>query len=104
MNFWRHKKIIFGVLLAVIIFGVQFVNIVSAANPPAAETIASAGISGYLILALASKILIFAAALVDFVVKLGNDVLNLPAGTAGWGTVLHITNLGFVLGIIVIAF
>ena len=105
MNFWKHKKIVFGVLLAVIIFGVQLVNIVSAQpKPPAAETIASAGISGYLILALASKILIFAAALVDFVVKLGNDVLNLPAVTAGWKIVLNITNLGFVLGIIVIAF
>ena len=50
------------------------------------------------------KILVLIAGLVDFAVKLGNDVLSLPAVTTGWGIVLQFTNLGFILGIIIIAF
>lgn len=103
----KNKKIVLGVLtmaMALLMSGIFVSKTVAVEAPPAAATIASAGISGYLILELGTKILIFTAGLVDFAVRFGNDILNLPAVTSGWEIILSLTNLGFVLGIIVIAF
>ena len=44
------------------------------------------------------------AGLVDFAVRLGDSVLTLSAVQEGWKVVLNFTNLGFILGIIIIAF
>lgn len=114
MNFWRklfgkfnRKKMILGVLTGILVFGILggvFAPQGVLATPPAGDTIASAGFSGFLILELATKILTSIAALVDFATRFGDDILNLPAVQSGWKIMLNLTNLGFVLAIIVIAF
>lgn len=50
------------------------------------------------------SILALIAWFVDFAIKLGNDVIDMPIVRLGWQIVLNFTNLGFVLAIIVIAF
>ena len=77
--------------MALLMSGIFVSKTVAVEAPPAAATIASAGISGYLILELGTKILIFTAGLVDFAVRFGNDILNLPAVTSGWEIILSLT-------------
>lgn len=103
----RGKKIIFGVLAGV--FFALFIFIIKsefayAESQSMTTQISNFGVVGYVILTIASGLLVFVASLVDFVVRLGNDILTLPAVITGWGIILNITNLGFVLAIIVIAF
>jgi len=57
-----------------------------------------------IVIPVLSAILSFIAGLIDFGLDLGNRVTNLEAVTTGWNIVLSVTNLGFVLAIIVIAF
>lgn len=103
----RDKKIVFGVLAALFFEATTNFNaIVYAAEPltDAAKEAMALGVIGAAIMELANKIMLLIAGLVDFAVRLGNDVLTLPAVQSGWQIVLSFTNLGFVLGIIVIAF
>ncbi len=97
----NYKPIAAFVLITLLLF---VFRIIAQAESSAGEKISASGISGYLILELATRILIFTAGLVDFAVRFGNEVINLPAVQSGWAIILNITNLGFVLAIIVIAF
>lgn len=59
---------------------------------------------GGIVIWIGSKILIFAAAGVDFAIALGDGLIDIKAVQTGWNIVLQFTNLGFVLAIIIIAF
>ena len=59
---------------------------------------------GGVVVWVGSKILVFAAAGVDFAIALGDGLISTKAVQTGWNIVLQFTNLGFVLAIIVIAF
>ncbi len=98
----NYKPIAVFILITLLFF--VFRIIAQAEEASSVKTILEVGVIGFLILNIATRILTFAAGLVDFAVRFGNDVLNLPAVQSGWGIVLNITNLGFVLAIIIIAF
>ncbi|MCX6702475.1 MAG: hypothetical protein NTW60_01235 [Candidatus Wolfebacteria bacterium] len=72
--------------------------------PDNQKTARSLGVVGDAIVFVAKTIMVAAAGLMDFALRLGSDVINLDSVRTGWGIVLNITNLGFVLAIIVIAF
>ncbi|HEY4523942.1 MAG TPA: hypothetical protein VJK04_03675 [Candidatus Paceibacterota bacterium] len=59
---------------------------------------------GYLISLLVGLLLVLAGWFIDFSLALNSEVLNMPVVQIGWRIVRDIANLGFVLGIIVIAF
>ncbi len=98
----NYKPIAVFILITLLLF--VFRIIAQAEEASSVKTILEVGVIGFLMLNIATRILTFTAGLVDFAVRLGNDVLNLPAVQSGWGIVLNITNLGFVLAIIIIAF
>ncbi|MEE8131701.1 MAG: hypothetical protein V3T98_01525 [Candidatus Paceibacterota bacterium] len=122
----RNKKLILAILLVVVVLGLASINFiyteaavqtapsdagqlaaVSESKPTqqlAQDTVKDTNVIFNIIAGLAATILSLVAGLVDFGIKLGNDVMNLEAVRTGWQIVLNITNLGFVLAIIVIAF
>lgn len=53
---------------------------------------------------LGAAVMTFLAICIDFVMTLTGQIFNLSAVRIGWETVLNFTNLGFVIGIIIIAF
>lgn len=65
---------------------------------------AVAWILASIIIPILAAILSFISGLVDLGLNLGNRVTTLEAVITGWNVVLSVTNLGFVLAIIVIAF
>jgi len=58
----------------------------------------------FIISTVAAWLISLLAMLVDYAIGLGNNIINLTAVHEGWKIVLGFTNLGFVLGIIIIAF
>ena len=113
------KKIALIFLLGIFIFGGIFSAQVNAEegkveSPAPTDTVASTktqigqmkelGGLGVVVIWIGSKILVFAAAGVDFAIALGDGLVNIKAVQTGWNIVLQFTNLGFVLAIIVIAF
>ncbi|MBI4159587.1 hypothetical protein HY504_00270 [Candidatus Wolfebacteria bacterium] len=63
-----------------------------------------AGSVGYLLGWMASAFFALGGYLVKLAVNVNKDILSSPIVTIGWNIVLNITNLGFILAIIVIAF
>lgn len=114
------KKFFLIFLLGVFVFGGIFAAQVSMAeegkveSPGPTDTVASTqtqigqvkelGGLGGVVVWIGSKILLFAAAGVDFAIALGDGLIGIKAVQIGWNIVLQFTNLGFVLAIIVIAF
>ncbi|MEK7593430.1 MAG: hypothetical protein AAB464_01815, partial [Patescibacteria group bacterium] len=108
----KNKKIVLGVLLiAIIIFEVQSVAAQSVEG--AADVIGGVSISPvtgpvaillFILNYILASIITLIAYLANTTIYFGNNILKVPAVMAGWEAMLNITNLGFVLGIIVIAF
>ena len=102
MNFWKHKKIIFGVL-AVVVFAAILApeSLVAESSVDTGENI---GVLAFIGGSVVGWALSYVAGLIDFAIKLSYEIFKLDAVTVGWKIMLNFTNLGFVLGIIVIAF
>jgi len=61
-------------------------------------------IANYIMAFIAGVFILFASWLIDFALALNSQVMNIGAVKVGWVIVRDIANLGFVLGIILIAF
>jgi hypothetical protein len=68
------------------------------------EQVASANILALLAGKVMGAIVSFAAGILDFTIKLSDDVIKLNGVRSAWSFFLNITNLGFILALIVIAF
>lgn len=106
----HYKKIILGVLIAVMVVGALTPGEAAAGEgwfglPTINDALASIaeGI-GYLIGAIAGVALTLTAWLIVLALNVNANILNSTFVTAGWQIVLSFTNLGFVLAIIVMAF
>lgn len=110
MKFLRNKKIILIIATIIVVFsvfgGTKIANAEGVVITNFAVRIVYVVAMGfnYLIGQIGGVFLTFAAGLVDIALKINTLIIESPIVATGWGIVLGITNLGFVLGIIVIAF
>lgn len=108
MKFWRNKKIII-ILVVAIFFSISGFKVVVAAESAIEGTTsvvvytAAMGITflaGKIVSALYTAI----AGLIDIAIRANALILSSPIVLSGWQIVLSFANLGFVLAIIIIAF
>jgi|SRR3989344_2924854 len=104
MNFWKHKKIIFGILAAVVFMAILAPEAVVAEQNLSTDTSKDIGVLAFIGGSVLGWVLSYVAGLIDFAIKLSYEIFKLEAVTVGWKIMLNFTNLGFVLGIIIIAF
>lgn len=109
-NFLKNKKIILTAIAVIVLVAMVAPQVAKAQEALKTDSSllikdsASYGLIGNLLMSLVGRLLAMAAVAVDFAIKLGNDILILDAVQTGWKIMLQFTNLGFILGIIIIAF
>ena len=108
MKFWRNKKIII-ILIVAIFFSISGFEVVFAAESAIEGTTsvvvytAAMGIA-FLAGKIAAALYTAIAGLIDIALQANALILSSPVVLSGWQIVLSFANLGFVLAIIVIAF
>ncbi len=101
----KYKKLILTALVgAVVLTSISIGFAAEHEIEPAEKITKDVGTIAYVIATIAAWTLSLVANLIDWAIKFGNDILGLSAVQEGWKIVLQFTNLGFVLGIIIIAF
>lgn len=109
-NFLKNKKMVFTALAVVVLIATLAPQLAGASkegleiDSSLLNDSVSYGLIGNLLMGLIGRLLAMAAVAVDFAINLGNDILILDAVQKGWTIMLQFTNLGFILGIIIIAF
>ncbi|MEK9168424.1 MAG: hypothetical protein AAB698_01335 [Patescibacteria group bacterium] len=114
MKFWRNKKIII-ILVVAIFFSISGFEVARVARAAEGGESAIGGITSiavymaalattFLINSIGASFFTLMAALLDVALQANALLLSSPVVLKGWGIVLDFANLGFVLAIIIIAF
>lgn len=108
MKNFKFRKLTLIFLLGIVILGIS-PALIAMAQTEADKTVAghlsfTAQVIGYILGFIGGVLMSIAGYLTAFALGLNQQILNSPIVLTGWKVVLNVTNLGFVLAIIIIAF